>query len=166
MVADTKTFLDDAQSLKALIQKMPDDERREYLGYGALSLESCFPSRKMVVYTLQKLQPSDIDVISFGDFRVDWDMGPSCEVQDRLGTSTVVCTPRRLRPRELFLHIPQNFQLKYRGRQDSQTVVHFVSHFAVLIKTRSKEMHQVDGHTYLTTLNNFRERFPGVRVGY
>ena len=166
MAIDTKTFLDDPQSLSALIEAMPDSERADYKSYGALALESAFPGRKMVVYTCSDQGPLNIDVISFGDFKVDWDTGPSFEVFDALGTTQVLAVPKRLRPREVFLQVPQTFTLKYKGRQVPQSAADFVSHYAVLVKTRSKEIHQVPGHTYCVTLNKFHERFPNLKIRY
>lgn len=166
MAIDTKTFLDDPQSLSALIEAMPDSERAEYKSYGALTLESAFPGRKMVVYTCSAQGPLDIEVISFGDFKVDWDTGPSFEVFDALGTTQMLAVPKRLRPREVFLQVPQSFTLKYKGRQVPQRAVDFVSHYAVLVKTKSKEIHQVPGHTYCVTLNKFHERFPNLKIRY
>lgn len=161
-----KTFLDDPSSFKALIQAMPEPERSEYLSYGALSLEACFPSRKMVAYILKDHKPIDIEVITFESLTVDWDTGPSVLVAVTGGKFQVLAVPKRLGKRDVFLHVPQSFTLKYRGRQVPQRAVDFVSHYAVLIKTRSKELHQVEGHTYLVTLNNFRERFPDLKVSY
>lgn len=166
MALDTKTFLDDSESLTALIQRMAEPERSEYKGYGCLGLESAFPGRKMVVYSLRGGQPADFEIISFGELKVSWDTGPTAQVFDRLGTTDLVTTPKRLRPRDLFLHIPQSFTLKYKGRKNSGAGVDFVSHYAVLIKTRSKEIHQVEGHTYCVTLNKFRERFPDLKIRY
>lgn len=166
MATDTKTFLDDPQSLAALIEAMPDSERAEYKSYGALTLESAFPGRKMVVYTCSAQGPLDIEVISFGDFKVDWDTGPSFEVFDALGTTQMLAVPKRLRPREVFLQVPQTFTLKYKGRQVPQRAVDFAATYAVLIKTRSKEIHQVPGHTYVATLNKFHERFPNLKIRY
>lgn len=161
-----KTFLDDAQSLQALINMMPEPEQTEYRSYGALALESAFPGRKMVIYTLVGNIPSDIEIITFGEFKVDWDMGPSFEVADRLGKTQMLAVPKRLRPRDVFLHVPQSFTLKYKGRQTPAHGVGFVSQYAVLIKTRSKDIHQVSGHTYCVALNKFHERFPDLKVRY
>lgn len=166
MAGDTKTFLDDQASLQALIERLPEDAKQEYKSYGALTLESAFPGRKMVVYTLKGGKPSDIVVITFGAFMCDWETGPSAEVQDGRGRMTIDTSPRKYRPRDLYLHIPQNFSLKYKGRQTGKTDVDFVSHYAVLVKTRSKEIHQVEGHTYCVTLNKFRERFPDLNIRY
>ncbi len=166
MAADNKTFLDDAASLAALVEVMPPDERAEYKSYKALGLESAFPGRKMVVYTLKGRQPSDIEVITFGQFTCDWDNGPGFTVICPGGQVQMLAVPKRLRPRDVFMHVPQTFTLKYKGRQGAPTGVNFISHYAVLIKTRSKEIHQVDGHTYCVTLNIFRERFPALNTRY
>lgn len=165
-MASDKTFLDDQESLRALIEAMPEPDRAEYKGYGALSLESVFPGRKMVVYTLKGGEPIDIEVITFGAFMCDWDNGPSAVIQLSTGESTVLTIPKRLRPRDLFLHIPQNFVLKYKGKTNPKNRVDFVSHYAVLVKTRSKEIHQSENHTYCVTLNQFRERFPDLKIRY
>lgn len=166
MASDTKTFLDDQESFKALIELMPEAERAEYKDYKCLSLESAFPGRKMVVYTLVGGRPNDIEIISFGDLCCDWETGPNTLVTDPRGKTQIIPIPRRITPRELFLHIPQSFHLRYKGRKNPASNVDFVSHYAVLVKTRSKEIHQVEGHTYCVTLNKFRERFPDVKVRY
>ena len=166
MVTETKTFLDDQQSLAALVEAMPEPDRAEYKSYGALMLESAFPGRKMVVYTCSTGGPLDIEVISFGAFMVDWDTGPSFEVFDALGTTQILTVPKRLRPRDVFLQVPQTFTLKYKGRQTQKRTLDFAAHYAVLVKTRSKEIHQVPGHTYCVTLNKFRERFADLNLRY
>jgi len=166
MATDAKTYLDDPQSLVALVEAMPPPERAEYKSYGALTLESAFPGRKMVVYTCSEKGPLDIEVISFGDFRVDWETGPSFEIFTALGTTQMLAVPKRLRPRDVFFQVPQTFTLKYKGRQQPKHAVDFVSAYAVLVKTRSKEIHQVPGHTYAVTLNNFRERHPDLKLRY
>lgn len=166
MATDTKTFLDDQESLKALIDRMTEPERSEYKSYGCLALESAFPGRKMVIYTLKGGRPSTIEIISFGELTVNWEVGPSVSVLDSGGQTEIVTTPKRLRPYDLFLHVPQSFTLKYKGRKSDSAGVDFVSHYAVLIKTRSKEIHQVEGHTYCVTLNKFRERFPDLKLRY
>lgn len=161
-----KSFLDDQQSYQSLIAAMPEPARSEYMSYGATMIEAAFPGRKMVVYTLVDKKPSDIEIISFGDFRVDWDNGPSFEVTDQRGSSLILTIPTQLRPREIFLQVPQKFELKYRGRSGGKLGVDFVSHYAVLIKTRSKESLQIEGHTYASTLNNFHARFPDLKIRY
>jgi hypothetical protein len=120
----------------------------------------------MVVYTLKGGKPIDIEIITFGAFMCDWDNGPNAVVQQSTGESTLLTIPKRLRPRDVFLHIPQNFALKYKGKTAAKNAVDFVSHYAVLVKTRSKEIHQIEGHTYCVTLNQFRERFPDLKIRY
>ena len=165
-MATEKTFLDDPTSLKELIEAMPSDVRDEYKSYKSLQLESAFPGRKMVVYTIKNQQPIDIEVITFGAFMCDWDMGPSTEVAVSGGKTQLIAVPKKLTPRDVFMHIPQTFQLKYKGRRDPQFKVDFVSHYAVLVKTRSKDTHKVEGDTYCVTLNKFRESFPDLKFKY
>lgn len=166
MATETKTFLDDQQSLKALVDRMEEPDRSEYQSYKCLALESAFPGRKMVIYTLREGRPADVEIITFGDLTVSWELGPAATVTDARGQTQIMATPKRFRPRDLFLHIPQSFTLKYKGRRIGSAGVDFVSHYAVLIKTRSKETHQVEGHTYCGTLNKFRERFPDLTLRY
>jgi hypothetical protein len=165
-MATDKTFLDDQESLRALINTMPADEQAEYRSYGALALESAFPGRKMVVYTLRGGKPAEVEILTFEALLVDWETGPNFSVEGSGGKTQFLAVPRRYRPRDLFLHVPQNFTLKYKGRRKADTGVDFVSHYAVLIKTRSKDIHQVEGHTYCVTLNRFRERFPDQKIRY
>ena len=167
MASDSKTFLDDADSLKALVERMPERARDEYMSYGALSLESAFPRRKMVTYKVSSGKPIEPVIFSFGSLSVDWDTGPAFTVQDDSGASTrITCVPSRLQDRDVFLHVPQNFTLKYKGRRSEGGGAEFISHYAVLTKTRSKEIHQVEGHTYCVRLNQFHERFPEVHLRY
>lgn len=166
MVTDAKTFMDDPESLKALIEQIQEPEKTEYKSYGALTIEAVFPSRKMVVYALKAGAPSDIEVISFGSFMCDWDSGPHASVEIASAKVQVGTTPTRLASRDVFMHIPQQFTLKYKGRRSPRSGVEFISHYAVLVKTRSKEIHQVEGHTYCVTLNKFRERFPDLKLRY
>jgi hypothetical protein len=166
MVTDAKTFLDDPASLKALIDRMEEPDRTEYKGYGALTLEAVFPSRKMVVYTLKGGKPLDIVVITFGAFMSDWETGPNAKLTLASTDVRISTTPARVGNRDVFLHIPQQFVLKYKGRTNPEKGVDFVSHYAVLVKTRSKEIHQIESHTYCVTLNHFRERFPDLKLRY
>lgn len=166
MATDTRTFLDDPASLRALVDLMPADEKERYLDFKCLSLEAAFPGRKMVVYTLKSGRPAGTEIISFGDLRVDWETGPSATVEDPRGKTELTTVPRRITPWDLYLHIPQTFTLHYKGRRAPDKGVQFVAHYAVLVKTRSKEIHQVEGHQYCVTLNSFRERFPDLRIRY
>ena len=166
MATDAKTFLDDPSSLKALIERMDEPGKSEYKTYGALTLEAVFPARKMVVYTLKGGKPLDIAVITFGAFMCDWDTGPHAKLTLASTDVRISTTPTRVGNRDVFLHIPQQFALKYKGRNDAEKGVSFASHYAVLVKTRSKEIHQIESHTYCVTLNNFRERFPDLKLRY
>lgn len=160
-------FLDDAQSLRAIVRSLPAPLLEEYESYGALGLEAVFPNRRMVVYTLQQSEPQGVGFLTFGDLSLDRMAGPRVEVEGPDGALlSVGVLPAKLPGRDLFLHVPQNFVFKWKGRDAGPKGVQFVPHYAILIKTRSKEHHQVEGHTYCVTLNNFRERFPGVNVRY
>lgn len=160
------SFLDDGESLAALISQMPPDQRAIYESYKSLSLESAFPNRKMVIYTLRGGTATDVEVITFGDLLLDRMRGPRVEVQWSKGSAEVTPTPQRYRDRDLFLQVPQHFELKWKGKQTHRNEVHFVPHYAVLIKTRSRETLQIDGDTYCVTLNKFRDRHPDVPVEY
>ena len=159
-------FLSDQLSLEALIAQLPPALRQEYLALKALSLESGFPNRRMVVYTLRGGHPADISMLLLGDMEMTRNEGPTITVEDEGGTVVVGVTPIKWRERDLFLHIPQNFIFKWKGKDTGAKGVLFVPHYAVLLKTRSKEHHQIDGDTYCVTLNQFRERFPEVSVKY
>lgn len=166
MVLNDGRFLDDALSLAALVSQMPPALREDYTALKALSLESGFPNRRMVVYTLRDGQPSNLSMLLLGDMEMTRIGGPTVTVTDEKGPVTLTVRPLRWRERDLFLHIPQNFIFKWKGKQTVGKVIHFVPHYAVLIKTRSKEHHQVEGDTYCVTLNKFRERFPDVPIRY
>jgi hypothetical protein len=159
-------FLDDRESLVALVDMMPRVEKDVYNSYGALTLEASFPNRKMVVYTLRGGRPENVEILNFGDLGMDRFGGPYAFVGDSQGDFSIGMVPTRYRDREVFLHIPQNFVFKWKGKQKPSDKVEFVPHYAVLVKTRSKEIHQVEGHTYCVTFNKFQERFPDVRLRY
>lgn len=159
-------FLDDAQSLKAIIAAMPPDRRSDYESYGCRTMETGFPNRYLVVYTLRGGAPTDIELWQFGDMAMDRITGPVIELTvPRDGQITVGISPRRIGGREVYMHVPQSFELKWKGKMTPKGV-HFAPQYAVLIKTRSREHSQVEGDTYCVTLNKFRERFPDVNVRY
>lgn len=159
-------FLDDHASLLALVREMPRPEREEYADYGALNMQAAFPNRKMVVYTLRDGRPDGIEILTFGDLEMNRVGGPLVHVEDLRGGFSIGPVPSRYRDRELFLHVPQNFVFKWKGKQVSDGKVQFVPHYAVLMKTRSKEIHQIEGHTYCVTFNDFKERFPDLNLRY
>jgi len=166
MAHDAGRFLDDTESLRAIIQLMSPGERILYDSFGALTVEAAFPSRRMVVYTLRGGVPCDIVILTLGDLELVWPECPKITVSDSAGDITVGVVPTQWRGRDLFIHVPQTFQLKYKGKRTAGGDVQFVPHYAVLIKTRSKEHLQVEGHTYCVTLNKFRERFPQTPLRY
>lgn len=159
-------FMDDPASLTALIETMRRPDRELYMSYGALMLEAAFPNRKMVVYTLSGGRPTDIEMLQFGDIEMERIGGCMVHIDDSQGGFSIGMVPTRYRDRELFLHVPQNFTFKWKGKRNPDGKVQFVPHYAVLVKTRSKEIHQVEGHTYCTTLNKFRERWPDLNLRY
>lgn len=154
-------FLKDTESLAAIIDQMADKRlKAEYLSYGSLSLEAAFPNRKLVVYTLVDGRPERIAGITLGDLEVTRRGGPTLRLTYNSKEVEVGVSPTKIGDREIFLQIPQRFELKWTGKNTRLGEVQFVPHYAVLVKSRSKEFHQVDQHTYCVTLNKFRERFP------
>ena len=160
------TALNDKQSLDALVAKLREPFLTEYKAFKNLALESAFPGRKFVVYTMRGGVPTDIEIISTGEFRCDYESGPSTRLEDSRGYTDITTIPRRLSHREVYFHIPQNFTLKYTGRRVDENRVDFVSHYALLIKTRSSEDYSQEGFQHCVTLNRFRERHPSVRIRY
>lgn len=166
MASDKGRFLDDRESLEAIVKAMPPADRDVYEQYGALVKEAVFPNRKLVVYTLLDGRPQNISMPTVGDLSLDRINGPVATISDEKGSEKVSVTPTRWRGRDLFLQVPQHFELKWTGKAAGEGVVHFVPSYALLFKTRSKEFHQVEGHTYCATLNKFRERWPDVTLRY
>lgn len=163
----SKSFLDDRESLQAIIDSIPDPrERQAYRDFKGLSLESGFPNRKLVVYTLRDGAPRDIEILTLGELSMDPYKGPMVMVHSGSYDMSVRLTPSRFKNRDLFLHVPQSFELRWRGKRQRTDEVHFVPHYAVLIKTRSKPHLQVDGDTYCVRLNQFREMYPDLDVRY
>lgn len=166
MASDKGRFLDDRESLEAIVKAMPPGHREVYDQYGALVKEAVFPNRKLVVYTLLDGRPQNISMLTVGDISLDRINGPVATISDEKGSEKVSVTPTRWRGRDLFLQVPQHFELKWTGKAAGEGVVHFLPSYALLFKTKSKEFHQVEGHTYVVTLNRFRERWPSVPLRY
>jgi len=159
-------FLDDAQSLRALIDTMPRVSQVDYESYGSRSMEVGFPNRYMAVYTLRNGQPEDIELWRFGDLTMDRIRGPQLELEiPNKGLVSIGLVPAQVGGREVYLHVPQSFELKWKGKPTPKGI-QFVPQFAVLVKTRSREHSQTEGHTYCVTLNKFRERFPDAKIRY
>lgn len=159
-------FLDDSMSLEALIDQMAPAEREDYQDMRALAMEASFPNRRMIIYTLRDGLPTDISMLLMGDMEMTRTGGPTITVTDEKGSSTVGVRPTRWRDHDVFLHVPQNFVFKWKGKDVAGKGVQFVPHYGLLIKTWGQERHQVEGHTYCVRMNIFSERFPKVPLRY
>ena len=159
-------FLDDSDSLRAIIGSLPPNLRAAYEALGALTLEAGFANRVFVSYKLASGEPTDIQQLVLGDLEVTRIGGPKVSVVCSVkGPVTIVVLPVQIRE-DLFLHVPQNFILRWKGKRNSAGVLQFMPHFALLIKSRSRPHLQVNGDTYCETLNDFKERFPRYPVRY
>lgn len=154
-----KVYLTDKDSLDALVGEMPPAERAEYKSYKSLALESAFPGRRMVVYTLRGGVPADIEVFQFGEICVPLKDPPTIRVFYKRREALFGPVPERLADRDVFLSVPQNFVFRW-GGQLIDGVLQFRAQYAVLIKTKSAESRAVEGHTYCVTLKRFTERYP------
>ena len=163
-VTNTGRFLDDKASFEALSALTAPADRAEYLSYGALVKEAAFPNRKFVVYTLGSKGPETLEVVSCGVLHVDRD-GPTVEISGGTHSQKVSNVPSRWRSRDLFVQVPQKFEIKTTGKP-GPAGVQFVLLYALLFKMASKPFHGIVGHTYVETLNDFNERFPGVLKKY
>lgn len=167
VVKNGKTFLDDRESLQAIIDSMPDvNERQVYKDFKGLSLESGFPNRKFVVYTLRSGVPDEVEILTLGELSMDPYKGPVVIVHSGSYEMNVALIPSRFKDRDLFLHVPQSFELKWKGKRRRSDEVQFVPHYALLIKTKSKPHMNVEGHTYCVRLNKFNEMYPDMNIEY
>lgn len=155
-------YLEDKDSFNAIIDRMDIQWKATYKEYKAMALESAFPGRKMIVYTLRKGVPTDVMTIVFGSMVVTPEDGPMVDVSGGGWSTVLTVSPTKWRDRDLFLHMPQNFIFKWKGKNVGNWAIQFAPHYAVLMKTKSAEHLQIESHTYCTTLNRFRERFPQV----
>lgn len=159
--------MEDRESLRALVDQMPAAERELYDDMMSLSLESAFPGRKLVVYTLRNGAPTATQILTLGSMTMSAKDGPVVELTAEDGrTLTVGMVPVRVPGKEIFLHVPQKFELRWKGRVGRGGGVNFAPHYAVLIKTWSKPHLRVEGDTCCVRLNQFREMFPDVKIGY
>lgn len=168
-MATDKHFMDDRESLEALVDLLAPEESATYRSYKALSLESGFPGRKMIAYDLLNGVPVNVEVITLGMMRMAAAVGPSIELTSdrRTGVFSVGMVPMKWPDRDLFFHVPQKFELKWKGKVSGKSgELNFAPHYAVLIKSRSKPHLKVDGECYCVRLNQFREMFPSCKVGY
>ena len=161
----TSRFLNDKESRAELVRLMQPKLRSEYESLRWVTKETGFPGRVFIAYTLRGGWPEDIEVITLRAISVSGD-GPVIWAADEVGIDHAIeSVPVRWKGRDLFFQVPQEFIFKWRGKLTG-TKLEFGPHFAVLIKTRSKELEQVEGHTYCPTYNDFRDRFPKVHVEY
>lgn len=159
--------MEDRESLQALVAQLPDVERQLYNDMASLSLESAFPGRKLVIYTLRNGAPTATQILTLGAMSMSVKDGPSIELTTEDGrTLNVGMVPTQVPGKDVFLHVPQKFELRWKGRNGRAGGVNFAAHYAVLIKTWSKPHLKVNGDTCCVRLNQFREMFPDVRIGY
>lgn len=162
--------MDDRESLQALVELLPSKLHDEYISYSALSMESGFPGRKLVVFDVAAdgKTPTNVEILTLGVMRMSAQAGPTIEVTSNLrpGVFTVGMVPHKFEDRSLFLHVPQKFELRWKGRRSPRDGVNFAPHYAVLMKTRSKPNSRTPGDTYCVRLNLFWEMFPDSQVGY
>lgn len=159
-------FLDDKDSRQELINRMPCGLREEYLSYKFVAKEAAFPGRVLVAYTMKGRQPTDLDIITLRYLSVTHPDGPvAYATSEGQGEYTIGMVPTKWRGRDLFMQLPLEFIFKWKGKE-SNTGVEFAPHYAILVKTRSRWDEKIEGHTYAVTLNDFRERFPGVPIRY
>jgi hypothetical protein len=158
-----KTFLDDKESLQAIVEQLPDDELEIYQGMGALTLTSVFPNRVFVLYTLQGGKPRNIELITIGDIGLTRREGPTLQMSAPGKHLELGVLPQRWFGRDIFFQVPQNFVLKWLGKrvEGGKSSVTFVASSAVLVRSRSRPHMKIDGETYAETLNDFREKYPG-----
>lgn len=154
-----KEILTDAQSLRELINFMPPHLAEEYLEYRSLTMDSAFPGRVLVVYTLQGGEPDQIDLVKFGEIEVRVQTPPSIRVTFKGRQQLITPIPTKLGDRDVFLSVPQNFVFRW-GGQKVDGRLDFRPHYAILVKTRSKDDRKVDGDTYCTNLKRFKEMYP------
>jgi len=159
-------YLEDKDSFNAIIDRMDIQWKDTYKEYKALSMESAFPGRKMIVYTLNRGVPTDVMTIVFGSMVATPEDGPMVDVSGGGWSTVLTVSPMKWRDRDFFLHMPQNFIFKWKGKYSPNGAIQFAPHYAVLMKTKSAEHLQIEGHTYCVALNRFKERFPEIPIRY
>lgn len=156
-------ILSDSASLQALIAEMPPIQQEQYNDYRCLEMESSFPGRRLIVFDLHDDEPRNIEEIYITDFFYTRGASPEAEYRfqhdGRFKLARIGVVPTRFAHREVFLSIPQRFEFRWGGRTvDGQ--VSFRPHFGLLIKTRHKLVHRVEGATYCVSLKRFQAEFP------
>lgn len=104
-------------------------------------------------------RPTNIELVSFGEFAVGIKETPTVRIKYREEEQLITPIPSRLADREVFLSIPQNFEFRWAG-QEIRGAIEFRAHYAVLIKTRSRDALEIEGHTCCLTLKRFLEAYP------
>jgi len=158
-MATDRRHLTDKQSMQELVELMPQRERIEYNTYRWLAMEPAFPGRRMVVYDIRDGRPHNIEVFSFGELAVGIKEQPTARIMYKTRDQLITPTPSRLADRDVFLSIPQNFIFRWAG-QEINGQLEFRAHYAVLIKTRSRDALATEAHTYCLTLKRFLEAYP------
>lgn len=166
--ANTKTFMEDRESFHALLDCLPAPERALYDSMESRALEAGFPGRKLVAYTLQAGRPVDVETLTFGAMRMSAVGGPSIELRSDKHSQelTIGMVPLKLPGKALFIQVPQKFEFKWKGKRGGSGGVNFAPHYAVLIRSQSKPHLKADGDTFCVRLNEFRELFPDIKIGY
>ena len=159
MANEAVKYLSDGESLAALVEAMPAHERDEFKSYKSRIMESAFSGRIMVIYTLQRGEPSNIEILKFLDFWMPFQEAPRFRVEYRGREQIVTPVPSRIADREVFISVPQNFVLRWAGQQVASGL-QFRAQYAVLLQTRSKEAQRIEGDTQCLTLKRFKEWYP------
>lgn len=162
MAVDSVRYLTDEESLRALVERMPEAEREAYQGFKHRALDVVFPGRVMAIYTFRSGLPEGIELLKFSELAFTPGSPPHTRSYYRDEELIIGPTPTRVGTRDVFLSLPQNFVFKWCG-QETASGLQFRPQFAILVKTRSKESFENDGHTHCVTLKRFLERFPDKR---
>jgi len=158
-MASDRRHLDDKQSFNELVELMPQRDRVQFQTFKWMAMEPAFPSRKMVVYEIHKGKPYKPEIIHFGEFAFGLKEVPTARVVYRNRTQLISPIPSRLADREIFLSLPQHFEFRWAG-QEIKGELEFRAHYAVLIKSQSRDIQQIEGHTYCLTLKRFLDNYP------
>ena len=86
---------------------------------------------------------------------------PTVRIKYRGSDQLITPVPSRVANREVFLSIPQHFEFRWAG-QEVGGDLEFRAHYAILIKTRSRDSLAIEGHTYCLTLKRFLEAYPAL----
>ena len=142
---------------------MPPLECKEFESYAALELESAFEGRRFIVFDLDSGAPTNLQTLTLEAFSIPRGQAPSCpsifQAAGGAQRPLLSVVPVRLPHREVFMSIPQKFEFRWGGREFNGKVS-FQPHFAVLIKTRHKHHHKLDGFTYCLSQKRFKQEYP------